>query len=150
MVVPIPVIVALISTGALVIARGGVVAPAFTRSVRVRILLSCRVMVMILAISVGAHHLDEFFGAVPSLRGAVSIHNVLADVILHHLAHESIDGAADGGNDLQIIGAADLRISARSTASTCPRIRRTRCTSLCFSRIVWPIAQNLLVYPPYL
>jgi hypothetical protein len=36
--------------------------------------------------------------------------NVLADMILHHLAHKAVDGAANGRDELQDVGAPDLLI----------------------------------------
>ena len=52
----------------------------------------------------------ERLGTVPTLGLAGRGQEVLADVIVHHLAHDALDGAADRGNELQDIGASDLRL----------------------------------------
>jgi len=59
-----------------------------------------------------------------------------ADVILHQFPHQTVDRAAGTGDELQNIGAADFLLQRPLTASTCPRMRRTRLRSLVFSRMV--------------
>jgi hypothetical protein len=63
-------------------------------------------------LQVGPYHVDQLFGAahpfgvVPVLR----IKDVGANVVLHHLRHEPVHGAARGGDELQHLGALDLAL----------------------------------------
>ena len=84
------------------------------------------------------YHVDELFGGAGGSVGlGCGIDQMHADVIFDHFAHQTVDCAAGGRDELQDVATADFLVHARSTASTCPRIRRTRFRSLVFSRTVW-------------
>lgn len=87
---------------------------------------------------VGAHHFNELVGTLTALGCArdLRIGQVRLNMVLHDLSHQAVDGTAHRGNLLQDFGAA----VARSSASTWPRMRRTRARSFAFSRVVWLIA----------
>lgn len=59
---------------------------------------------------IGPDHINEFVGPMLALRGISSAQNMIANVILHHFAHEPIDGAADGGNELENVSTTNLFI----------------------------------------
>src|SRR5271165_5332648 len=68
------------------------------------------VLVMLIHSSeIGAHDFDQLVGVLGAFarRQAGSGH-MAADVILHHLGHQAVHGAADRGNDLKHLGAAGL------------------------------------------
>src|SRR5215831_18035454 len=55
-------------------------------------------------------HVDELLRALRALRVGLArrVDHMKPDVVLHHLGHQAVHGAADGCNHLQDVGAADL------------------------------------------
>ena len=63
-------------------------------------------------LQVRAHHIDQFFGRMSALRIGLArrIDEVRANVILHDLGHQPIDGAAGARDQLQHVGTTDFLI----------------------------------------
>jgi hypothetical protein len=61
-------------------------------------------------LQVGAHYVDQFFSGLRALGLMARLDQVRANVILDHLGHQSVDGAAGAGDELQHVGAADLLV----------------------------------------
>ncbi len=62
----------------------------------------------------------------PLLRGGVAADQLVLQVDLHHFAHQAVRRPANRGDLLQIVIQGSPDSSARSRASTWPRMRLTR------------------------
>lgn len=62
----------------------------------------------------------------PLVRGGFAANQLVLQVHLHHFAHQAICRPANRGNLLQVVMQGSPDSSARSRASTWPRMRRTR------------------------
>jgi hypothetical protein len=63
-------------------------------------------------LEVRTYHVDQFFSRMSALRiGLISrINEVRANMILHDLGHQPVDGAAGAGNELQHVSTTDFLI----------------------------------------
>src|SRR5580704_17471040 len=60
------------------------------------------------SLQIGLHGLDQLFGAAHPLGVLDGLDHVLADVVLHHLGHQAVHGAACRDDQMQHGGAALL------------------------------------------
>ena len=77
---------------------------------------------------------NQVFGGV--LGGLGILRHVVPDMILHELAHQTVDGAPGRGEALKNMSAWSSAFRARSTPSSCPTTFLVRFNKSNFSRLV--------------
>src|ERR1700693_3758012 len=78
-------------------------------------------------LQVGPHYVEEFFSCfqLRSILARLRVEDVESDMTLQHFRHRAVQGTTTGGHGRKYAGTF-VPSSARSTASTCPRILWTR------------------------